>query len=84
MAITQTLVLGLAPGSNIADLQVFHLWGLQDRACLFVGMNWLRRFNRVAIDYGRKELRFDLASAARENRLRRCLPGDDGCRYWLG
>jgi hypothetical protein len=25
-------------------------------------MNFLRQFNRVSIDYGRKELRFDLAS----------------------
>ena len=68
----------------IADLQVFHLWGLQDRPCLFVGMNWLRRFNRVSIDYGRKELRFDLASAARDNPLRSCFPGEDSCRYLLG
>jgi len=68
----------------IADLQVFHLWGLQDRPCLFVGMNWLRRFNRVSIDYGRKELRFDLASAARENQLRGCLSGESDCRYLLG
>ncbi|MDR3526294.1 MAG: aspartyl protease family protein [Rhizomicrobium sp.] len=68
----------------IADLQVFQLWGLQDRPCLFVGMNWLRRFNRVSIDYGRKELRFDLASAARDNQLRDCLPGEAACRYLLG
>jgi predicted aspartyl protease len=68
----------------IADLQVFHLWGLQDRPCLFIGMNWLRRFNRVAIDYGRKELRFDLATAGREKPLRNCAPGEDGCRYLLG
>lgn len=68
----------------IADLQVFRLWGLQDRPCLFIGMNWLRRFNRVAIDYRRKELRFDLASAGREHPLRGCVPGDSNCRYLLG
>ncbi len=46
----------------IADLHVFDLWGLRDTPALLIGMNLLRQFNRVSIDYGRKELRFDLAS----------------------
>lgn len=48
----------------IVDLQIFNLWELSDRPALLIGMNWLRRFSRVSIDYGRKELRFDLATRA--------------------
>lgn len=44
----------------IADLQVFDIWGLAHRPALVLGMNWLRRFKRVSIDYGRRELRFEL------------------------
>lgn len=46
----------------IADLQVFDLWQLSERPALLIGMNYLRRFARVAIDYGLKEIRFELAS----------------------
>ena len=46
----------------ISDLQIFDLWGLKDKPALLIGMNFLRQFNQVSIDYGRKELRFDLAS----------------------
>ena len=46
----------------ISDLQIFDLWGLSDKPALLIGMNFLRAFNRVTIDYGRKELRFDFAS----------------------
>lgn len=44
----------------IADLQVFEIWGLKDRPALLIGMNWLRHFRRVSIDYGLKELRFEV------------------------
>jgi len=44
----------------IADLQVFDIWGLNDRPALLVGMNWLRQFKSVEIDYGRKDLRFEI------------------------
>jgi predicted aspartyl protease len=47
----------------IADLQVFEIWGLTERPALVIGMNWLRRFKRVSVDYGRKELRFELGAA---------------------
>jgi Predicted aspartyl protease len=67
----------------IAALQVFRLWDLEDEPALFIGMNWLRRFNRVSIDYGRKELRFDLANIDREAPLR-CSPDAKDCRYLLG
>lgn len=68
----------------IADLQIFRLWELQDTPSLFIGMNWLRRFNRVSVDYGRKELRFDLNMAGRETPWRCPAPGKGDCRYLLG
>jgi predicted aspartyl protease len=46
----------------IADLQIFDIWGLSDQPALLIGMNYLRQFSRVTIDYGLKELRFDFAS----------------------
>jgi predicted aspartyl protease len=46
----------------IADFKVFDVWGLTQRPALLVGMNFLRRFSKVSIDYGLKELRFDQAS----------------------
>lgn len=48
----------------IADLRIFDLWGLADRPALLIGMNLLRQFARVTIDYGRKEFRFRFADAA--------------------
>ena len=45
----------------IADLQIFRLWGLSDTPALLIGMNFLRQFSQVSIDYGRKELRFEMA-----------------------
>ena len=48
----------------IVNLQIFDLWELSDRPALLIGMNWLRRFSKVSIDYGRKELRFELARLA--------------------
>ena len=46
----------------IADFLVFNVWGLRQRPALLIGMNLLRQFGRVSIDYGLKELRFDLAA----------------------
>jgi predicted aspartyl protease len=45
----------------IADFKVFDVWGLTRRPALLIGMNFLRRFSKVSIDYGLKELRFDRA-----------------------
>ena len=47
----------------VAPLQVFDVWGLKDEPALFFGMDCLRRFRKVSVDYGRKELRFEVASA---------------------
>jgi predicted aspartyl protease len=46
----------------IVDLHVFDIWGLSNKPALLIGMNYLRQFASVAIDYGLKEIRFDLAS----------------------
>ena len=46
----------------IADMQIFDVWDLSDQPALLIGMNWLRQFQRVSIDYGLKEIRFNLAS----------------------
>jgi len=46
----------------IADFLVFDVWGLRHRPALMIGMNLLRQFARVSIDYGLKELLFDLAA----------------------
>lgn len=45
----------------IANLQIFDLWDLQDTPALLIGMNFLRGFSQVSIDYGRKELWFEVA-----------------------
>jgi len=47
----------------VAPLEVFDVWGLSRQPALLFGMDCLRRFARVSIDYGRKELRFEVASA---------------------
>lgn len=46
----------------IADLQIFDIWGLADQPALMIGMNYLRQFSKVSIDYGLNQLRFDFAS----------------------
>lgn len=46
----------------IADMQIFDVWGLSKEPALLIGMNFLRQFAKVSIDYGMKEIRFNLAS----------------------
>ncbi len=46
----------------IADMQIFDVWGISKEPALLIGMNFLRQFAKVAIDYGMKEIRFNLAS----------------------
>lgn len=45
-----------------ADLHLFDLWGLKDKPTVLLGMNVLRLFSRVELDYGAKALRFRLSS----------------------
>lgn len=49
-------------GMAIADLPIFELWDLAETPALFIGMDFLKRFSKVSIDYGRKEYRLELAS----------------------
>ena len=42
----------------IADLPVFAFWGLSETPAILIGMNCLRAFSSVTIDYGRKALLF--------------------------
>lgn len=45
---------------GIADLHIFNVWGLSDRPALLVGMNFLRQFEAVSIDYRRKVFIFTI------------------------
>lgn len=45
----------------VADLPVFASWDLIQQPALLIGMDCLRRCERVSIDYRRKELRFKIA-----------------------
>ena len=58
----------------VAGLEVFNSWGLSRQPALLFGMDCLRRFERVTIDYGRQELRFQLASAQPPPTLEAGLP----------
>ena len=44
-----------------ADMHVFDVWGLKTKPAVVLGMDLLTQFNSVALDYGRSEVRFDLA-----------------------
>lgn len=54
----------------IADLDVFGIWGLSENPALLIGLNYLRAFETVAIDYGTKEFRLKLASSGWVNKKR--------------
>ncbi len=45
---------------TFADSPTFHALGLQDEPTLLLGMSEMRLFNRVAIDFGTREVMFDL------------------------
>ncbi len=49
-------------GFVIADLQIFRVWDLAERPALFIGMDMLRRFGMVTIDYTRQEYRLRFAN----------------------
>jgi predicted aspartyl protease len=57
----------------VAPLEVFDVWGLREQPALLFGMDCLRRFRKVSIDYGRKELRFEVASTALQPPLEAAL-----------
>lgn len=47
-----------APLVAFADLHIFDLWNLQSRPTVLIGVDTLRRFERVAFDFGRKLITF--------------------------
>lgn len=42
-----------------ADMHVFDIWGLKDTPALVIGMDLLGQFEKVALDFGRSQVRFD-------------------------
>lgn len=54
------LTLGNVPIVS-ADTYIFELWGLKNEPALVLGMDLLTEFDSVALDYGRSQVRFDLA-----------------------
>ena len=47
----------------IADAPDFKTWGLHERPAVLIGMNYLRQFASVTVDYRAKEIRFELSLA---------------------
>lgn len=43
-----------------ADTHVFRIWGLEDKPAVLLGMDLLRQFRAVSLDFGRSQVRFDL------------------------
>jgi predicted aspartyl protease len=56
------LQLGNAP-VVYADMHVFEMWGLKTKPAVILGMDLLTQFDTVALDFGRSQVRFDIAQA---------------------
>ena len=48
-----------------APLHIFNLWGLNERPAMLVGIDVLRNFDTVTLDFGRKEVTFVRTRRAR-------------------
>ena len=46
-----------------ADTHVFEIWGLAQTPAVLLGMDLLRQFRAVSLDFGRSQVRFDLLAA---------------------
>src|SRR6185369_819168 len=46
-----------------ADMHVFDIWGLKETPALMLGMDLLTQFETVTLDFGRSQVRFDIADA---------------------
>jgi predicted aspartyl protease len=44
-----------------SDAHAFAIWGLADKPAVLLGMDILRQFRAVSLDFGRSQVRFDLA-----------------------
>ncbi len=47
----------------IADVPDFDIWNLRFRPAVLIGMDYLRQFAAVTVDYRAKEIRFEVSSA---------------------
>jgi predicted aspartyl protease len=43
-----------------ADMHIFDIWGLRDQPALVLGLDLLKQFGGVALDFGRSRVRFDI------------------------
>jgi hypothetical protein len=48
-----------------ADLHIFKLWELQDRPSILIGIDVLRQFERVVLDFGHREVVFQAPPSGR-------------------
>jgi hypothetical protein len=48
-----------------ADMHVFDIWGLKTTPALVIGMDLLTQFETVSLDFGRSQVRFDVAEPRR-------------------
>jgi hypothetical protein len=46
-----------------SDAHAFAIWGLADKPAILLGMDLLRQFRAVSLDFGRSQVRFDLSDA---------------------
>ena len=46
-----------------SDAHAFAIWGLRDKPAILLGMDVLRQFRAVSLDFGRSQVRFDLFAA---------------------
>jgi hypothetical protein len=46
-----------------SDAHAFDIWGLADKPAVLLGMDLLRNFRAVSLDFGRSQVRFDLAES---------------------
>lgn len=53
-----------------ADMHVFEVWGLKAQPAVVLGMDLLSQFDTVAMDFGRSQVRFDIADPGRAGSLR--------------
>mgnify|MGYP006175772861 CR=1 FL=1 len=44
-------------------MHVFKIWDLEDKPGLVLGMDLLRQFEQVALDFGRSRVRFEYVQA---------------------
>jgi len=50
-----------------ADLHIFKLWELQDRPSILIGIDVLRQFEKVILDFGHREVIFEAPPPGRAN-----------------